>query len=89
MKMLSRVDANVAKTKLVLKRYTDREGFLRQSRFNDYGVPSQFIILPELGCIYAAGWDDTNILYFQNKEQAAPVLELATKAGLFCLNPNR
>ncbi|MES2347399.1 MAG: hypothetical protein V4641_07490 [Pseudomonadota bacterium] len=78
-----------AKAKLVLKRYTDHEGFLRQSRFNDYGVPSQFIILPELGCIYAAGWDDTNILYFQNKEQAAPVLELATKAGLFCLNPNR
>jgi hypothetical protein len=75
-----------AKYKLVLKRYTDRDGFLRQSRFSDHGVPSQFVILPELGCIYEASWDDTNILYFHNREQAEPILELARKAGLHCLS---
>jgi hypothetical protein len=74
-----------AKAQPVLKRYTNREGFLMQSRFDKRHPPSQFLIMPELGCICAAGWDDTNILYFHDKEQAAPVLELATKAGLFCL----
>lgn len=74
------------KAKLVLKRYTNREGFLSQSRLRMTKGPSQFLILPKLECIYAAGWDDTNILYFKNKEVAKPVLDLATKAGLFHLN---
>jgi hypothetical protein len=73
------------KAKLVLKRYTNREGFLSQSRLSMTKRPSQFLILPKLECIYAAGWDDTNILYFKNMELAKPVLDLATKAGLFHL----
>jgi len=74
------------KAKLVLKRYTNREGFLSQSRLRMTKRPSQFVILPKLECIYAAGWDDTNILYFKDKEVAKPVLDLAAKAGLFHLN---
>ena len=74
------------KARLVLKRYTSREGFLRQSKLNMKKSPSQFLILPELGCIYAAGWDDTNILYFKCGETAQPVLDLAIKSGLFLLN---
>ena len=74
-----------AKAKLVIKRYNDKDGYLRQCRYSDYGVPTQFIIMPELGCIYAAGWDDTNILYYRDAALAAPVLKLATEAGLHCL----
>nr|GEU28042.1 hypothetical protein [Tanacetum cinerariifolium] len=74
------------KAKMVLKRYTNREGFLSQSRLRMTKRPSQFLILPELECIYAAGWDDTNILYFKNQELVKPVLDLATKVGLFHLN---
>jgi hypothetical protein len=74
------------KTKLVLKRYTSREGFLQQSRFNKLKSPTQFLILPELGCIYAAGWDDTNILYFHDSGKAQPVLQLACEAGLHTLS---
>lgn len=74
------------KAKLVLKRYTNREGFLSQSSLRMTKRPSQFLILPKLECIYAAGWDDTNILYFKNEELVKPVLDLATKVGLFHLN---
>jgi len=74
-----------AKAKTFIKRYTDRDGFLIQSRYDKHHPPSQFLIMPDLGCICAAGWDDTNILYFHDKAQAAPVLELASKAGLFVL----
>lgn len=74
------------KAKLVLKRYTSREGFLSQTRFNKLKAPTQFLILPELGCIYRAGWDDTNILYYQEQEKVEAVLELATRCGLFMLS---
>ncbi len=73
------------KAKLVLKRYTSRAGFLRQSKLDTKKAPSQFLILPELECIYAAGWDDTNVLYFKNKETVEPILELAIGAGLSLL----
>jgi hypothetical protein len=61
-----------AKAKLVIKRYDDKAGYLRQCRYSDYGVPTQFIIMPELGCIYAAGWDDTNILYYRDAASPRP-----------------
>lgn len=73
------------KARMVLKRYTSRDGFLSQSKFNKKNRPSQFLILPELACIYAAGWDDTNILYFTNREMAQPILDAAAKCGLFLL----
>ncbi|MEQ4617387.1 MAG: hypothetical protein ABN482_05000 [Corticimicrobacter sp.] len=74
------------KAKLTLKRYTSRDGFLAQSRFSPSKAPTQFIILPEQGCIYAAGWDDTNVLYFQNRDNAQPVIQLAVAAGLCVLH---
>lgn len=74
------------KAKLVLKRYTSRDGLIKHSKFNARKSPSQFLILPELGCIYAAGWDDTNILYFITREGAQPVFDAATRSGLFLLN---
>jgi hypothetical protein len=74
------------KAKLVLKRYMSRDGLVTQSRFAVRKSPSQFLILPDLGCIYAAAWDDTNILYFTSRDAAAPVFDAATKSGLFILN---
>lgn len=74
------------KAKLVLKRYTSRDGLIKHSKFNARESPSQFLILPELGCIYAAGWDDTNILYFITREGAQPVFDAATRSGLFLLS---
>lgn len=75
-----------SKAELVIKRYTNRDGFLSQSRLRMTKSPSQFLILPKLECIYAAGWDDTNILYFKNKELVKPILDVATKVGLFHLH---
>jgi hypothetical protein len=74
------------KARLVLKRYSSREGFLEQSRWRPKHSPSQFLVLPELGCIYAAGWDDTNVLYFASRETARPVLDLALSATLHVLD---
>lgn len=74
------------KAKLVLKRYTSRDGLVKQSKFNAKKSPSQFLVLPALGCIYAAGWDDTNVLYFTNRDAARPVFDTACKSGLFLLN---
>lgn len=74
------------KARLTLKRYTSRDGFLQQSRVNPSRAPTQFIILPELGCIYTAGWDDTNVLYFQDRDKAQPVFRLAAAAGLHVLH---
>lgn len=73
------------KAKLVLKRYTSRDGLVEQSKFNAKKSPSQFLILPELGCIYAAGWDDTNVLYFTSREGAQPIFDAAAESGLFLL----
>ena len=56
------------------------EGILNGSR-----VSSRLVAI-QLQCIYAAGWDDTNILYFKNEELVKPVLDLATKVGLFHLD---
>jgi len=74
------------KARLVLKQYTCRNGFLYQSRFDKSKPPFQFLILPEFGCIYAAGWDDTNVLYFNNRENVQPVVDLALQCGLHILS---
>jgi hypothetical protein len=74
------------KARLVLKQYTSRDGFLCQSRFDKSKSPSQFLILPELKCIYVAGWHDTNVLYFNNREKAQPVLDWALQCGLHVLS---
>lgn len=74
------------KARMVLKQYTCRDGFLRQSRCDQSKSPSQFLILPELGCIYVAGWDDTNVLYFSDPDKAQPVLDLAVQCGLYVLS---
>lgn len=74
------------KAKLILKHYTSREGFLRQTRFDKLKAPTQFLILPELGCIYRAGWDDTNILYYHERTKVDEILKLAFQCDLFVLS---
>lgn len=48
------------KSKLVIKKYLDKYGFLTQCRFNPRKSPTQFVVLPEFDCIFVASWDDTN-----------------------------
>ncbi|KAF0813095.1 hypothetical protein IGB42_02495 [Andreprevotia sp. IGB-42] len=74
------------KSRLIIKRYTNRQGFLDQCRFDANPTPSQFVILPEYGCIYAESWDDTNLLYCNDRQAAEPVLQLARDAGLHVLD---
>ncbi|MES2039312.1 MAG: hypothetical protein V4495_15885 [Pseudomonadota bacterium] len=76
------------KEKLVIKRYTDKAGYLTQCGFKMAILPSQFNILPEFDCLYVASWDDTYKLYFNDRLRAEPVLRLAEKSGLHVLEFN-
>lgn len=71
--------------RLVLKRYVDKNKFLEDCRFDPRQSPKQFIVMPEFDCIYVANWDDTNVLFFNARRQAEPVLDLAKKCGLYTL----
>lgn len=73
------------KSKRFLKKYLDRTGFLQQCHFDKQNAPSQFIVIPEYDCIYAASWDDTNVLFYHSREKAEPIIDLASRAGLFTL----
>jgi hypothetical protein len=73
------------KSKLVLKKYLDKGGFLERCRFDSLGAPNQFILLPEYDCIFVASWDDTNVAFFNSRERAEPLISLAKDCGLHCL----
>jgi len=73
------------KTRLVMKKYLDRDRFLVQCRFNPRKSPKQVAILPEYDCIFVASWDDTNVCFFNSRERAEPVISLAERCGLHCL----
>ena len=73
------------KSKLVIKKYLDKHGFLSQCKFDTRHSPSQFVILPEFDCIYLAFWDDTNVVYFNSREKADSIINLAKIQGLHCL----
>lgn len=73
------------KSKLVIKKYLDRNGFLEHCRFDPHKAPTQFILLPEYDCIFAASWDDTNVAFFNARERAEPLISLAKSCGLHCL----
>lgn len=77
------------KCRLVLKRYSSRDGFLQRSRPDVCRSPSQFVVLPELGCIYVEGWDDTNVVYFHEPKKIKPLLALAAATGLHVLSFER
>lgn len=73
------------KSKLVIKRYIDKAGFLMQCRFDPQKSPTQFVLLPEYDCIFVASWDDTNVCFFNARERAENVASLAKQYGLYCL----
>ena len=73
------------KAKLVLKRFSEKEFFMERSRILMNKSPSQFVILPEFDCIYAASWDDTNVLYYNDRNAAEPILKFARNVGLHSL----
>ena len=73
------------KEKLVLKRFSEKEFFMERSRILMNRSPSQFVVLPEFDCIYAASWDDTNVLYYHDRNAAEPILKFARKVGLHSL----
>ena len=73
------------KSKLVLKKYLDKSGFLDRCRFDPNRAPTQFVMMPEYDCIFVASWDDTNVAFFNSRERAEPVIAMAKKCGLHCL----
>lgn len=73
------------KSKLILKRFVKRAFYIQKSRIQMHRSPNQFIVLPEFDCIYVASWDDTNVLFFNDKAKAEPILQLAENVGLHIL----
>ncbi|WMW80195.1 hypothetical protein RF679_16300 [Undibacterium cyanobacteriorum] len=73
------------KSKLIIKKYLNKSGFLQQCRIDPTRSPKQFIILPEYDCLFAASWDDTNVCFFNSRERAEPIISLAQQCGLYCL----
>lgn len=73
------------KSQLVIKKYLDKNGFLERCRFNPQRAPTQFVLLPEYDCIFVASWDDTNVVFFNSRERAKPLISLANNCGLHCL----
>ena len=73
------------KAKLILKRFSEKEFFMETSHILMSKSPSQFVVLPEFDCIYAASWDDTNVLYFNDRAIAEPILQFARNVGLHSL----
>lgn len=73
------------KSKKVFKEYLDKEGFLQQCRFDPQKAPEQVVLLPEFDCIYVASWDDTNVVYYNHREKADLIINLAKGVGLHCL----
>lgn len=73
------------KSKLVIKKYLDKSGFLSQCRSDPRKSSTQFVLLPEYDCIFVASWDDTNVCFFNSRERAEPVISLAKRCGLHCL----
>jgi len=73
------------KSKLVLKRFLDKPFYMQKSKILMHLSPNQFIVLPEFDCIYAASWDDTNVLFFNDRVKAEPILQLAKNVGLHIL----
>ncbi|MDP5237987.1 hypothetical protein Q9Q94_00505 [Uliginosibacterium sp. 31-16] len=73
------------KSKRVFKEYLDRDGFLRQCRFDPKKAPTQVVLLPEFDCIIVASWDDTNVVFYNHLEKAEPIIRLAKGVGLHCL----
>ena len=73
------------KSRLVLKKYIDKNRFLQQCRFDPRKAPKQFILMPEYDCILVASWDDTNVCFFNSREHAEPVFSLARQSGLHLL----
>lgn len=73
------------KSQLVFKQYLDKDGYLERCRFDPHKAPSQFVLLPEYDCIFADSWDDTNVAFFNSRERAEPLIALAEKCGLHCL----
>ena len=43
----------------------------------------QCILIPECSAIYYENWDDTNILWYRDREDVIPIIELAEKCGLY------
>lgn len=73
------------KSKLVIKRFTDKAFFMKQCRFDPRKSPTQFVLLPEFDCIFVASWDDTNVCFFNSRERAEEIVSLAKRCGLHCL----
>lgn len=73
------------KAKLVLKRFSEKRFFIERSLTRMNKSPSQFVVLPELHCIYVASWDDTNVLYYADRATVEPILKFAGDVGLHCL----
>lgn len=73
------------KARLVIKKYLDKNGFLERCRFDPQRAPTQFVLLPEYDCIYVDSWDDTNVVFFNSRERAKPLISLANNCGLHCL----
>ncbi len=73
------------RSRLVFKQYSEKYGYLQQCRIDQRRPPTQLVLLPEFDSIYAASWDDTNIVYFNSRERAEPILKLAQHVGLHFL----
>ena len=74
----------------LLKQASDEETFVQESMPlpDKTAEQFQFIIMPEYKAIYAENWDDTNLLWYQNRGLIKPILKSAKESGLYVLNSN-
>ena len=52
---------------------------------NRPGNRFQCILIPELTAIYHENWDDTNVLWYSNRNDIEPLISMAIESGLYSI----
>ena len=54
---------------------------------NQHGVTGRGydIIIPEFGAVYSEEWDWTNIIWYRDRKEIQPLIDLAQQSGLYIL----